>query len=276
MAGLGAGEAGAGGPLAPPPAPRAGYKGGPPRVAPVPTLLPPTGAEPVSAATGGRQPRATSGWRRCVGVPEPGSMIVDKLLDDSRGGEGLLDAAGDCGLMTSPLNLAYFYSASPPAAPGACEASWAASGPSAPGSPGSDSSDLSSASAVSSCGAVESRPRGSARAERLQGTPRPGRAARHPVHPRPPRSREGGSCRQMRSACASSLAAALGHTSRRLLGDHWMPYLRWAFDITRCPLTVCEIRASWLKTPVGQSSALCGSGGDEISFSLRFFFRKQL
>nr|KAF6478205.1 NFKB inhibitor zeta [Molossus molossus] len=101
-------------------------------------------------------------------------MIVDKLLDDGRGGEGLLDAAGDCGLMTSPLNLAYFYSASPPAAPGACEASWSASGPSAPGSPGSDSSDLSSASAVSSCGAVESRPRGSARAERLQVEPHMG------------------------------------------------------------------------------------------------------
>lgn len=98
---------------------------------------------------------------------------MDKLLDDSRGGEGLLDAAGDCGLMTSPLNLAYFYSASPPAAPGACDASCAASGPSAPGSPGSDSSDVSSASAVSSCGAVESRPRGGARAERLQGTHRP-------------------------------------------------------------------------------------------------------
>lgn len=97
-------------------------------------------------------------------------MIVDQLLDDSRGAEGLLDAAGDCGLMTSPLNLAYFYSASPPAAPGACDAGCSASGPSAPGSPGSDSSDLSSASAVSSCGAVESRPRGSARAERMQGT----------------------------------------------------------------------------------------------------------
>ncbi|XP_054569999.1 NF-kappa-B inhibitor zeta isoform X1 [Eptesicus fuscus] len=102
-------------------------------------------------------------------------MIVDKLLDDSRGGEGLLDAAGDCGLMTSPLNLAYFYSASPPAAaPGACDAGCSASGPSAPGSPGSDSSDLSSASAVSSCGAVESRPRGSARAERLQAEPHMG------------------------------------------------------------------------------------------------------
>lgn len=101
---------------------------------------------------------------------EPGSMIVDKLLDDSRGGEGLLDAAGDCGLMTSPLNLAYFYSASPPAAaPGACDAGCvSSSGPSAPGSPGSDSSDFSSAS---SCGAVESRPRGGARAERLPGTP---------------------------------------------------------------------------------------------------------
>ncbi|XP_044627615.2 NF-kappa-B inhibitor zeta isoform X1 [Equus asinus] len=84
-------------------------------------------------------------------------MIVDKLLDDGRGGEGLLDAAGDGGLMTSPLNLAYFYGASPPGA---------SAGPSAPGSPGSDSSDLSSASAASSGGAVESRPRGGARAER--------------------------------------------------------------------------------------------------------------
>nr|XP_019566772.1 PREDICTED: NF-kappa-B inhibitor zeta isoform X1 [Rhinolophus sinicus] len=102
-------------------------------------------------------------------------MIVDKLLDDGRGGEGLRDAAGDCGLMTSPLNLAYFYGASPPAAaPGACDASCSASGPSAPGSPGSDSSDFSSASSVSSCGAVESRPRGGAGAERLQVEPHMG------------------------------------------------------------------------------------------------------
>ncbi|KAF6385208.1 NFKB inhibitor zeta [Rhinolophus ferrumequinum] len=102
-------------------------------------------------------------------------MIVDKLLDDGRGGEGLRDAAGDCGLMTSPLNLAYFYGASPPAAaPGACDAGCSASGPSAPGSPGSDSSDFSSASSVSSCGAVESRPRGGAGAERLQVEPHMG------------------------------------------------------------------------------------------------------
>lgn len=102
-------------------------------------------------------------------------MIVDKLLDDGRGGEGLLDATGDCGLMTSPLNLAYFYGASPPAAaPGACDASCSASGQSAPASPGSDSSDFSSASSVSSCGAVESRPRGGARAERLQVEPHMG------------------------------------------------------------------------------------------------------
>ncbi|XP_042532880.1 NF-kappa-B inhibitor zeta isoform X1 [Dipodomys spectabilis] len=95
-------------------------------------------------------------------------MIVDKLLDDGRGGEGLLDAAGDGGLMTSPLNLAYFYGTSPPAAaaPGLSDAGCPSSGPSAPGSPGSDSSDFSSASSVSSCGAVESRPRGGARAER--------------------------------------------------------------------------------------------------------------
>ncbi|XP_004391696.1 PREDICTED: NF-kappa-B inhibitor zeta isoform X1 [Odobenus rosmarus divergens] len=102
-------------------------------------------------------------------------MIVDKLLDDSRGGEGLLDRAGDGGLMTSPLNLAYFYGASPPAAaPGACDAICSSSGPSAPGSPGSDSSDFSSASSVSSCGAVESRPRGGARSERLQVEPHMG------------------------------------------------------------------------------------------------------
>ncbi|XP_006208091.2 NF-kappa-B inhibitor zeta [Vicugna pacos] len=102
-------------------------------------------------------------------------MIVDKLLDDSRGGEGLLDAVGDCGLMTSPLNLAYFYNASPPAAaPGACDASCSSSGPSAPGSPGSDSSDFSSVSSASSCGAVESRPRGGARSERLQVEPHMG------------------------------------------------------------------------------------------------------
>uniref|UniRef100_A0A8C9DGQ4 NF-kappa-B inhibitor zeta n=1 Tax=Prolemur simus TaxID=1328070 RepID=A0A8C9DGQ4_PROSS len=101
-------------------------------------------------------------------------MIVDKLLDDSRGGEGLLDAAGHCGLMTSPLNLAYFYGASPPAPSlAACDAGGSSSGPSAPGSPGSDSSDFS-ASSVSSCGAVDSRPRGGARAERLQVEPHMG------------------------------------------------------------------------------------------------------
>ncbi|KAM9635853.1 NF-kappa-B inhibitor zeta isoform 1-T1 [Trichechus inunguis] len=101
-------------------------------------------------------------------------MIVDKLLEDSRGGEGLLDAAGDCGLMTSPLNLAYFYGASPPAAAtGTCDAGCSSSGPSAPGSPGSDSSDFSSSS-VSSCGAVESRPRGGVRAERLPVEPHMG------------------------------------------------------------------------------------------------------
>lgn len=100
---------------------------------------------------------------------------MDKLLDDSCGGDGLLDAAGDCGLMTSPLNLAYFYGASPPSAPGACDAGYLSAVPSAPGSPGSDSSDFSSTSSVSSCGAVESRPRGGARAERPQGT--------HPWHP---------------------------------------------------------------------------------------------
>lgn len=117
---------------------------------------------------------------------------MDQLLDGSRGAEGPLDAAGDGGLMTSPLHLAYFYGASPPAAaPGACDAGCSASGPSAPGSPGSDSSDLSSASAVSSCGAVESRPRGSARAERLQGTRSPphraGGAAPAPLRPGHPR-----------------------------------------------------------------------------------------
>nr|XP_023414827.1 NF-kappa-B inhibitor zeta isoform X1 [Loxodonta africana] len=101
-------------------------------------------------------------------------MIVDKLLEDSRSGERLLDAAGDCGLMTSPLNLAYFYGASPPAAaPGTCDAG-CSSGPSAPGSPDSDSSDFSSASSVSSCGAVESRPRGGVRAERLTVEPHMG------------------------------------------------------------------------------------------------------
>nr|BAE30878.1 unnamed protein product [Mus musculus] len=101
-------------------------------------------------------------------------MIVDKLLDDSRGGEGLLDAAGDCGLMTSPLKLAYFYGASPPSAPGAGDTGYLSAVPSAPGSPGSDSSDFSSTSSVSSCGAVESRPRGGARAERPQVEPHMG------------------------------------------------------------------------------------------------------
>ena len=99
---------------------------------------------------------------------------MDKLLDDSRGGEGLLDAAGDCGLMTSPLNLAYFYGASPPSAPGAGDTGYLSAVPSAPGSPGSDSSDFSSTSSVSSCGAVESRPRGGARAERPQVEPHMG------------------------------------------------------------------------------------------------------
>lgn len=122
---------------------------------------------------------------------------MDRLLDDGRGGEGLLDGTGDGGLMTSPLNLAYFYGASPPvaAAPGACDSGCASSGPSAPGSPGSDSSDFSSASSASSCGAVESRPRGGARAERPPGSPGPlglrrvGRAWREP---RAGRGRAGG------------------------------------------------------------------------------------
>lgn len=134
---------------------------------------------PPSGTSGSRHSHNLSRGQPHAGVwgspsAEPGSMIVDKLLDDSRGGEGLLDAAGDGSLMTSPLNLAYFYSASPPAAaPGACDAGCSASGPSAPGSPGSDSSDFSVSSA-SSCGAVETRPRGGARAERLPGTHRPG------------------------------------------------------------------------------------------------------
>ncbi|XP_001363542.2 NF-kappa-B inhibitor zeta isoform X2 [Monodelphis domestica] len=102
-------------------------------------------------------------------------MIVDKLQEDSRGGEGLLDgAAGEGGLMTSPLNLAYFYGGSPPAAAlGASEACFSSSGHSTPGSPGSDSSDFSSSSSVStasSCSAVgESRARGGPRADRVPG-----------------------------------------------------------------------------------------------------------
>ncbi|XP_020855569.1 NF-kappa-B inhibitor zeta isoform X3 [Phascolarctos cinereus] len=102
-------------------------------------------------------------------------MIVDKLQEDSRGGEGLLDcAAGEGGLMTSPLNLAYFYGGSPPsAAVGPSDASFLSSSHSTPGSPGSDSSDFSSSSSVSSassCSAPgESRARGGPRADRVQG-----------------------------------------------------------------------------------------------------------
>lgn len=36
-------------------------------------------------------------------------MIVDKLLDDGCGGEGLLDVVGDGGFMISLFNLVYFY-----------------------------------------------------------------------------------------------------------------------------------------------------------------------
>ncbi|KAM5281142.1 NF-kappa-B inhibitor zeta [Ctenodactylus gundi] len=101
-------------------------------------------------------------------------MIVDRLPGDSRGGAGPLRAAGDCGLMASPLSLACFCGASPPAAaPGACDAGGLSAGPSAPGSPGSDSSDFSSSS-VSSCGAVEARPRGGGRAERQPAEPHMG------------------------------------------------------------------------------------------------------
>lgn len=105
-------------------------------------------------------------------------MIVDKLQEDSRGGEGLLEcAAGEGGLMTSPLNLAYFYGGSPPsAALGASDASFLSSGHSTPGSPGSDSSDFSSSSvsSASSCSAPgESRARGGPRADRVPGSPRP-------------------------------------------------------------------------------------------------------
>ncbi|XP_072470233.1 NF-kappa-B inhibitor zeta isoform X2 [Notamacropus eugenii] len=100
-------------------------------------------------------------------------MIVDKLQEDSRGGEGLLDcAAGEGGLMTSPLNLAYFYGGSPPsAAVGASDASFLSSSHSTPGSPGSDSSDFSSSSSVSSASSLsapgEPRARGGPRADRV-------------------------------------------------------------------------------------------------------------
>lgn len=186
-AGLEGGKRG-GGPGSPPPGGRLNSPAAPGR-ARVRAVLPPLGARVCRSHSREAVPRSEPVAQES-GSPsaQPGSMIVDKLLDDSRGGEGLLDTAGDGGLMTSPLNLAYFYGASPPAAaPGACDAVCSSSGPSAPGSPGSDSSDFSSASSVSSCGAVESRPRGGARAERLQGTPRPGPGqSRHPRHPRHP------------------------------------------------------------------------------------------
>ncbi|XP_068921410.1 NF-kappa-B inhibitor zeta isoform X2 [Petaurus breviceps papuanus] len=96
------------------------------------------------------------------------------LQEDSRRGESLLDcAAGEGGLMTSPLNLAYFYGGSPPSASvGASDASFMSSGHSTPGSPGSDSSDFSSSSvsSASSCSAPgESRARGGPRADRVPG-----------------------------------------------------------------------------------------------------------
>lgn len=84
-------------------------------------------------------------------------MIVESSRDvASDGGDG-------GGALSSPINLAYFYGASPHSSEGSCSPAH-----SAPGSPGSDS-DLS----VSSRGGGRRDPRGGARPA-LQGTACPG------------------------------------------------------------------------------------------------------
>lgn len=82
-------------------------------------------------------------------------MIVDSSRDAAPDGDG--------GALSSPINLAYFYGASPHSSEGSCSPAH-----SAPGSPGSDS-DLS----VSSRGGGRRDGRGGARPA-LQGTAGPG------------------------------------------------------------------------------------------------------
>lgn len=80
----------------------------------------------------------------------------------------LLGGGGDGGSMSSPLNLAFFYGASPHSSEGSCSPAH-----SAPGSPGSDS-ELSSSGGSSSSGDFSKRrlPRSGAQSAR-QGSPRP-------------------------------------------------------------------------------------------------------
>lgn len=87
--------------------------------------------------------------------PRGTAMIVDSSRDAAPDGDG--------GALSSPINLAYFYGASPHSSEGSCSPAH-----SAPGSPGSDS-DLS----VSSRGGGRRDGRGGARPA-LQGTAGPG------------------------------------------------------------------------------------------------------
>lgn len=109
-------------------------------------------------------------------------MIVESSRDAAPDG-------GD-GALSSPINLAYFYGASPHSSEGSCSPAH-----SAPGSPGSDS-DLS----VSSRGGGRRDPRGGARPA-LQGTACPGGG---PGTPRPA-GRRGRRRRRARSRGSRSL-----------------------------------------------------------------------
>ncbi|XP_054829267.1 NF-kappa-B inhibitor zeta isoform X2 [Eublepharis macularius] len=95
-------------------------------------------------------------------------MIVDSSRD------GLLD--GDCGAMSSPLNLAFFYGASPRSSESSCSPSY-----SAPESPGSDSefSGSGSSSSSSSNGSRRSSGEGGKRRNSRSGARSGGQVEQH-------------------------------------------------------------------------------------------------
>lgn len=108
--------------------------------------------------------------------PRRNAMIVESSRDAPDGGDG--------GALSSPINLAYFYGASPHSSEGSCSPAHS----SAPGSPGSDS-DLS----VSSRGGGRRDPRGGPRPA-LQGTAGPVSGGRGAAGPAPGPRGEPGRC----------------------------------------------------------------------------------
>lgn len=131
---------------------------------------PPAGGGPGISAAAAPRPQSRRAARPALAVPAPApppaaprrrpprrtAMIVESSRDAAPDG-------GDGGALSSPINLAYFYGASPHSSEGSCSPAHS----SAPGSPGSDS-DLS----VSSRGGGRRDPRGGPRPA-LQGTAGP-------------------------------------------------------------------------------------------------------